>query len=96
LVAATYHWKHSWILELTARQFFAYYNQISVIEARQQLYAFEASSFPEMKKQDRRQIQKRYDRALTPVDEAPDPREVEATWEFLRARRRKQKVKKDA
>ena len=96
MVAATYGWSHSCILKLTARQFFIYYEQVSVIEARKQISAFEASSFPEMKKADRRLVMKRYNRIINPIDVTPDPREVEANWEFLRARRRKQRMKKDA
>lgn len=49
-----------------------------------------------MKKEDRRSIEKRYNRALEAPDEAPDPRETEVTWALLRARRLKQKAKEDA
>jgi len=73
-----------------------YYGLISTIEARRQLYAFEASSFPEMKQDDRRRTQKRYDRALESTEDIPDPEDIEVTWEILRRGRKKRKVKKDA
>jgi len=73
-----------------------YYGLISTIEARRQLYAFEASSFPEMKQGDRRRTQRRYDRALESAEDTPDPEDIEATWETLRKGRKKKKVKKDA
>ena len=73
-----------------------YYREISVIEARQQLYSFESASFSQMKKEDRRSVEKRYNRALESPDKVPDPREVEVTWAFLRARRQKQKAKENA
>ena len=73
-----------------------YYGLISTIEARRQLYAFEASSFPEMKQGDRRRTQKRYDRALESTEDTPDPEDIEVTWEILRKGRKKKKVKKDA
>lgn len=73
-----------------------YYGLISTIEARRQLYAFEASSFPEMKQDDRRRTQKRYDRALESTEGISDPKDVEVTWEILRKGRKKKKVKKDA
>ena len=73
-----------------------YYGLISTIEARRQLYAFEASSFPEMKQDDRRRTQKRYDRALESTEDIPDPEDIEVTWEILRRGRKKRKEKKDA
>ena len=73
-----------------------YYGLISTIEARRQLYAFEASSFPEMKQDDRRRTQKRYDRALESTEDISDPKDIEVTWEILRKGRKKKKVKKDA
>ena len=73
-----------------------YYGLIPIIEARQQLYAFEASSFPEMKEGDRRRTQKRYDRALESAEDVLDSEKIEATWEIFRKGRKKKKVKKDA
>jgi len=68
-------------MQLTARQFLLYFKQVGKIEARRQLYSFEASALPYMKEGDRIRLVEIYQPSVD--GEA----RVERSWEILRGRK---------
>lgn len=85
LVASTYGWTHKEILELSARQFFMYVEQIPKLTARQQLNGFEVTGFPNMEMSDKKQILKQYEDILTDGQGIKTPqRQIDDNWDLLR------------
>jgi len=95
MLAHTYKWSHKQITSLSARQFFKYYGQISFIEARQQMLAFEVSAYPHLKEHDRRRVFRRYEHLLE-EPKPPSPKQIEESWEYLRLRRQTEKERSKA
>jgi len=60
-----------------------YLDKIPFIEAQRQEYALEATSYPNMKTNDQRQIQRRYESIIKPIVVASQ-KAVDDTWNQLR------------
>lgn len=86
MLASTYGWKHSDILDLTARQFFLYLKQVFKLHSAQQLRAFEASLLPHMEISDRIEVMKNYRDSFSPIRARVPKKEIEDTWDYLRKR----------
>ena len=74
-------------MQLTTRQFFVYLRNIDRLEAHQQSLAFEAASFPQMKKEDRRKVQQHYINIIQDK-RSTYQKKVDESWSILRAKRK--------
>lgn len=63
--------------------FFMYLDKIPLLEAQKQEYALEATSFPNMREFDQKQVQRRYEQLLRPILEASQ-KVVDSAWQQLR------------
>jgi len=70
-----------------------YLGQIEKIEARKSVAALEAASYPYMKKNDRRKVDRKYERIFE-RDVEPSPKMAEASWAFLRKKYRQLRAAK--
>ena len=65
-----------------------YFHQASILDAEKQIRAFEASSYPNMKDNDRRQMSRYYQSIVNPIRLITQPKEVDKAWQLLKDRKK--------
>ncbi len=84
MVASTYGWTHKEILDLSARQFFMYVEQVPKLLASRQLSRIEAASVPYMEVNERKAIFKYYEKILEYQEQKTPQKTIDSNWDLLR------------
>lgn len=84
-IAKEFGWTHKEILQLTVRQFFLYLRNIDKLEAHRQSLAFEAASFPQMKKNDQKKARQHY-LTIAEGERSTRQQRVDGAWSELKLR----------
>jgi len=84
-VAYSYKWTHHEVMHLTVKQFCVYLRYVKKFEAYEQLRMFDAAIYPDVDENARRELLQKYLSILSVPLPPTKPKNVEASWESLRA-----------